>query len=183
MSHSGVKRWALLHEPKAASLVLESGSPSKKEVSMGEQVAFGRAMVGEPSEPPSGDGGVVEKCKSNSPHCVRKKKGLGVVGESRSHPRRSARISERRFQASTYPCITAGLSVASLSDRDIMNCNSRMVARSNIVESPELWEIGKKIGVWCREDEQEVIKNYDGMEVRDSEMASGHKEGNDNSVL
>ena len=146
---------------------------------MGEQDGSGRA----PSEPLFGVEGEVEQCKSNSPQRLRKKKGPGVVGESGSHLRRSTRISERRSQASTYPCNRAGLFVASISDRDIRNCNSRMVARSNIVESPKLWAIGKKIGLGCREDEQEVIKDYDGMELRDSEMASGHKKGNENSVL
>ena len=125
----------------------------------------------------------VQHCKPNSPQWLSKKREPGGVGESRSYPRRSARISERRSQANTYPCNRAGLSVASISDRDIRNCNSRMVARSNIVESPELWAIGKKIGLGCREDEQEVIKDYDGMEVRDSEMMSGHKEGNENNDL
>jgi len=60
--------------------VLESGSSSKKEVSMGEQCASGRAMMGALSEPPSEDGGVVEKCKSNSLQRLRKKKGLGIGG-------------------------------------------------------------------------------------------------------
>jgi len=48
-----------------------------------------------------GNGEVRERSKSNSPTRWRKKKGLAGLGEPLSHPRRSARISERFSQVGT----------------------------------------------------------------------------------
>ena len=182
-AHGESKSWALSHEPSVIRRVQDSGSCSRKEESVEEQDGSRRATARAPSEPLAVMEREVQHCKPISPQRLSKKKVPGGAGESQAHLRRSTRISERRSQVSSYPCNRAGLSVASISDRDIRNCNSRMVARSNIVDSPELWAIGKKIGLGCREYEQEVVKDYDGMEVRDSEMMPGHKEGNENSVL
>jgi len=76
-----------------------------------------------------------------------------------------------------------GMSNASISDKDIINCNSRLYAPYNMAESSYLWAIGKQIGLYCRGDEEEVVKEYDSMEVRDSEVMNNRKEGKVNGVL
>jgi len=117
-------------------------------------------MLGALSSPlSSGDGGAKERSKSNSPPRQRKKKGLVELGEPLSHSRRSTRLKERRSQAGTSSFLKDGISIASISDKDIINCNSRMVAHSNIAESPDLWAIGKQIGLSCRGMKRRLSKN------------------------
>jgi len=157
---SGVKCQAILNDSNAIDPVLETGSSSNKKESKGEQYAFGRATLGASSTSlPFGDGGGKKRSNSNSLPRRRKKKGLVEMGEPRSHPRQSARLSERRSQAGTSSFLRASLSVVSISNRDIMNCNSRLGARSNIVESPELWAIGKQLGCCAEKMKRRLLKN------------------------
>jgi len=70
------------------------------------------------------------------------------------------------------------LSLASISDMDISNCNIRLRTSRNLDKSPKLWESGKRFGLSCRGDEEEVINEYVCMEARDAGVAICPKEGN-----
>jgi len=132
----------------SGDLVPQSGSSSKmREVNMVQYVHGGDedegeegvAFPGAPSLPHSlEDGGAKERSKSNSPPRRRKKKGLFDLGEPFSHPRRSARLNKRFSQASTSSNRRDVISLASISDRDIKNWNSRLYASRNMEESSEV---------------------------------------------
>ena len=126
---------------------------------------------------PVGEEGMKERSKSNSPPRRRKKKGLANLGEPYSHPRRSARLSCRYAQVATPASNRNYISLASISDKDINNCNSQLNHMCEIEEPPNLWEVGKKCGLFCRKDEGEVIKEYGSLEERDLEVVNQCKEG------
>ena len=46
-----------------------------------------------------------------------------------------------------------------------------------IEEPPNLWEVGKKCGLFCKKDENEVIKEYGSLEERDLKVVNQCKEG------
>ena len=50
-----------------------------------------------------------------------------------------------------------------------------------MVEPSKLWEISNRLGIRCREDQQEVVKEYSCMETRDLEfmgfVVEGKKDG------
>jgi len=50
-----------------------------------------------------------------------------------------------------------------------------------VVEPSKLWEISNRLGIRCREDQQEVVKEYSCMETRDLEfmgfVVEGKKDG------
>jgi len=52
-----------------------------------------------------------------------------------------------------------------------------------MAKSSYLWAIGKQTGLYCRGDEEEVVKEYDSMKVRESEVMNSRKEGKVNGVL
>jgi len=69
------------------------------------------------------------------------------------------------------------MSSTSLSDGDIDNCNQRMFVSDLVVEPSNLWEISRRLGMRCRGDEQEVVKEYSCMETRDLEFMGNVEEG------
>jgi len=105
-----------------------------------------------------------------------KKKGLWELGEPSTHPRRSIRISDRaaRLRNSSYSAETP---TTTISDGDIFNCNARIYDLEVVEESGMLWEVGKRMGVACRREEVEVVKEYKCMEVRDAECMQRFEEG------
>lgn len=129
---------------------------------------------------PVGEEGVRERSKSNSPYL---KKGLADLGEPFSHPRRSARLSLRYAQVASSANHRNKISLTSISDKDINNCNSRLHHMCVMEEPPNLWEVGKKCGLFCRGEEDEVIKEYGSMEERDLEVVNCYKEGIEKCVL
>lgn len=129
----------------------------------------GVMSTGAGSLPQLGIDDTVLKCRSNSPPLRRKKKGLLELGDSCPYPRRSARLSSR-----------VGMPSVSISDMDINLCNSRLCATVNLAEPVSLSAIGKQVGIICREEEEEVVKEYGCMEVRDEEVSLGSKSGGRN---
>jgi len=69
------------------------------------------------------------------------------------------------------------LTSSSISYRNINICNSRLVEPVNLAGPSKLWKVGKQVGIMCRGDEEEVVKEYGSMEDRDSEFASCSKVG------
>ena len=97
----------------------------------------------------------------------RKIKGLVDLEGSKSHPRRSVRISNKYPQSAFSSHSKQGMPAVSLSDGDIDNCNLRL-HESELPEEPaKLWEISRKVGITCRKDEQEVVHEYSCLEERD----------------
>ena len=72
------------------------------------------------------------------------------------------------------------LSSTSISDRNIYNCNHRLVEPVNQAGPSKLWEVGKQVGIMCQRDEDEVVKEYGSMEDRDSGFALCSKVGSKN---
>jgi len=109
--------------------------------------------------------------------------GLWELGEPSTHPRRSVRISVRTSQVrdSSHSCV--GTNFVAISDGDINNCNSRYRESEYMEEPSKLWEIDKHIGVACRGDEVEVVKEFQCMEVRDLEVMQSYEEGNKSGYL
>ncbi|XP_068497843.1 uncharacterized protein [Phaseolus vulgaris] len=60
------------------------------------------------------------------------------------------------------------LSSNSISDRNIYNCNHHLAELVNQAGPSKLLEVGKQVGIMCRRDEEEVVKEYGSMEDRDS---------------
>ena len=75
------------------------------------------------------------------------------------------------------------MSSASLSDGDINNCNQRLFVSDPVVEPSKLWEISNRLGIRCREDQQEVVKEYSCMETRDLEFMGIVEEGKNDGSL
>ena len=130
-----------------------------------------------------GEEGANVRNRSNSPPRQCKKKGLSELGESFSCPRQSVRISARLSQIGTSSHHRDGTSSASISNGDINNCNLRFYERGNLVEPSKLWEIGMQVGITCRGDKEEVVKEYFCMEERDSKVVKCSKEGDKNGLL
>ena len=126
------------------------------------------------------DDGVVERRKSSSPLRHRKKKGLTELGDSCYLPRRSGRIKARLPLAEALVLNKDEGSVSSISDTNIICCNVRLAEPVNMVEPSKLWEVGKLVGIRCRGDEEEVVREYGSMEARDSEVVKISKEGSKN---
>ena len=161
----------------------ERGSSSKgSKEGKGVKLAYG-ARKGVHSFQWLEEGGLKGRSVSNSPSRRRKKKVLAELGEPSSHPRRSARISARLSKVDASSVYREGTPLASISDKDISNCNTRLCTSRILAESPNLWEIGKKVGLLCRGDEDEVINEYACMEVRDVEVLNIPKEGSKNDEL
>jgi len=129
-----------------------------------------------------GNDGAKVRSKTFSPPRRRKKKELAELGDPFSQPRRSSRMKGRRNQAVSSSSNRIEISLVSISDKDIHNCNLRRQYPCVMEEPPNLWEIRKKCGLACREDEEEVIKEYGSMEARDVEVRNCHKEGIEESI-
>ena len=71
----------------------------------------------------------------------------------------------------------------SISDGDFINCNLRLCEPRNSMEASRLWEVGKQIGIACRKDEEEVVKEYQCLEERDLEIMKSFEEGEEVSHL
>jgi len=120
---------------------------------------------------------------AETPLRQRKMKGLCDVVEPSTHPRRSVRLSEKASQARKTALVREGSLPISISDRDIGNCNYR-IQKIETRENPnKLWDQGKRIGLGCRDDEEEVIQEYQSMEDRDLEFMKSIAGGNLNGFL
>jgi len=127
-----------------------------------------------------GEVGIYERSKSSSPLRHRKKKGLTELGDSCPFPRRSGMIKARMPQAGAMAHNTDEISSSSISDKNIYICNSRLDEPDDRAGPSKLWEVGKQVGIRCRKGENEVVREYGNMEVRDSEVASRSETGNKN---
>lgn len=113
-----------------------------------------------------------------------KLKGLMELGVPNSHPRRSARLHAKIPQTGSFILFKQGMSSASLSDGDIENCNQRLFVSDPVVEPSKLWEISnRRLGIRCRGDQQEVVKEYSCMETRDLEFMGIVEEGKKDGSL
>jgi len=189
VSVSKEARKAILERRTSGFQVLEGGMSSKKREGKGplnhyvvqgvsvDDGDVGLVSSGELSPLLLGVDGANEKSRSNSPPRRRKKKGLSELGDSCPHPRRSVRLSLILPQAGSLEHHKDGLSSVSMSDRDIKICNSRLCAFVNLAEPSSLWVAGKQVGITCRGEEEEVVKEYGRMEDRDSKVALGSKVG------
>jgi len=110
-----------------------------------------------------GEAGIAERSKSSSPPRHRKKKGLTELGDSCPFPRRSRRIKTRMPQAGVMAHNTDEISSSSISDKNIYMCNSRLVEPDNRAGPSKLWEVGKQVGIRCRKEEDEVVREYMGI--------------------
>jgi len=117
------------------------------------------------------------KSRSNSPPQRRKKKGLLELGDSCPFPQRSARLRSRTAAVGPSESARGEMPSASISDLDINNCNSRVRATVNLAEPASLWAIGKQVGIFCRKEEEEVVKEYECMDDRDEEVTRGLENG------
>ena len=114
--------------------------------------------------------GTREKSRSNSPPRRRKQKGLAELGDSCPQLRRSARLSAKHPQGGSLPAYRVSSSSISITDTAIRNCNIRQSDSVDEGEPDRLWAVGKKVGLLCRREEEEVVAEYGNMEVRDSEV-------------
>ena len=126
-----------------------------------------------------GEGGLKARSMSNSPLRRRKKKVLSELGDSSSNPRRSARISVRLRKADATLVRGDGVSMDSISDKDINFCNSRWCSYRAADDPTNLWDSGKRFGIACRGDEVEVINEHVRMEARDEEVVKCDKKGDE----
>lgn len=122
------------------------------------------------------------KCRSNSPPRQRKKKGFEELGVSCPHLRRSVRLSEKQLRAGTLRQNREASPALSISDTDIRICNSRLCVTDSEEEPARLWADGRKVGLFCRGDEKEVVLEYGRMEARDTRILMESKLG-DKEVL
>jgi len=110
-------------------------------------------------------------------------KGLSELGEPSTHPRRSVRLSERSSQVRKELLPREGLLTTSISDGDINNCNAR-VCKPEIREEPgKLWDLGKQIGLACRGEEDDVVQEFQCMEVRYLKFLKNLEVGNLNGIM
>ncbi|XP_068474698.1 uncharacterized protein [Phaseolus vulgaris] len=125
----------------------------------------------------TGEGVLKARSMSNSPLRRRKKKILSELGDSLPNPRRSTRISARLQKAGANLVRGDGVSMDSISDKDINLCNSRWCSYRAADDPINLWESGKRFGIACRGDEDAVINEYVRMEARDEEVVNCNKKG------
>jgi len=117
------------------------------------------------------------KSRSISPPRRRKKKGFVELGVSCPQLRRSARLSEKHLRAGWLGQNREVSPSISISDTDIRFCNSRLRIPDSEEESARLWAEGRKVGLLCRGDEKEVVREYGRMEERDSMVLMESKLG------
>jgi len=75
------------------------------------------------------------------------------------------------------------MSSVSLSDGDIDNCNSRLRDTISPADPSKLWEISRRVGIFCKGDDQEVENEYVCMEARDVEFLKNVEERNKDGLL
>ncbi|KAK7377894.1 hypothetical protein VNO80_03327 [Phaseolus coccineus] len=63
-----------------------------------------------------------------------------------------------------------------------LECNNRLKLEEYIAESARIWESGKHLEMKCLGDEEAMIRELDGLEVRDNEIMKLSEEGAKNSV-
>jgi len=68
-------------------------------------------------------------------------------------------------------------------DSDIVKCNNRLRVEQNDIEYVRLWGLGTQLGLKCSEDEEVVIRELEGLEVRDNEVRKLFEEGAINGDL
>ena len=117
-------------------------------------------------------------CASSSRQ--RKTNGLRELVEPNSHPRRSVRLSERMSQARKNLLSSEGLPIISISDGDIVNCNTRVRILGNREEPADIWGRGKQVGLVCRKEEEEVVHELQCMEDGDVEFMKKLEVGDHN---
>ena len=120
---------------------------------------------------------------TTTPPRRRKLKGLFELGDSISFPRRSVRLLSRHAKANSSSCGRDGMCSNSISDGRIVNCNLRSAGPSLTAEPSNLWDIGKKYGLKCRGDEEEVVNEYLCLEERDTEVMKNFEEGDKNDHI
>ena len=125
----------------------------------------------------TGEGGLKARSMSNSPLRRRKKKILFELGDSVPNLRHSTRINARLQKVGAKLVRGNGVSMESISDKDINLCNSRWCSYRAADDPINLWESGKRCGIACRGDEDEVINEYERMEARDEEVVNCNKKG------
>jgi len=117
------------------------------------------------------------KSRSNSPPRRRKKKGFVELGVSCPHLRRSARLSVKHLRAGSLGQNREVSPSISISDIDIRTCNSRLCVPDSEEEPVRLWADGRKVGLFCRGDEKEVVREHGRMEARDTMVLMESKLG------
>jgi len=169
-------------------ILVESGSKTPSLQQEGELVnniyggdkedASGREVVrGTDHLPGSGEESMLMGRSTKTYQRRRKTKGLLDLGDAKSHPRRSVRISSRNKQVNNYSLSRHGLTSVSLSDGDIDNCNTRLGDAVSPVASAKLWEISRRVGITCQGDEQQVLNEYSSLEARDLQFMESLAEG------
>jgi len=120
---------------------------------------------------------------TSTPPRRRKLKGLFELGDSISFPRRSVRLISRSAKAKPSSSGRDGMCSNSVSDGGVVNCNLRFSGPSGMADPSKLWEIGKKVGLKCRGDEEEVVNEYICLEKRDTEVMKNYEEGDKNDNI
>ena len=100
-----------------------------------------------------------------------------------SHPCRSVRLRSKAARVGNLPQTIRGMSSVSLSDGDIDNCNSRLRDTISPADPSKLWEISRRVGIFCKGDDQEVENEYVCMEARDVEFLKNVEERNKDGLL
>lgn len=70
-----------------------------------------------------------------------------------------------------------------LSDGDIVNYNSHLWSFDDVDVPSNVGELGKHLGVSCDREEEDVVKELECMEERDSEVLKKFEDGNNGVVL
>ena len=123
------------------------------------------------------------KDNTSAPPRRRKLKGLFELGDSISFPRRSVRLISRSANAKVSSSGRDGMCSISVSDGEVVNCNLRFSGPSGKADPSKLWEIGKKAGLKCWGDEEEIVNEYICLEKRDKEVMKKYEKGNKNDNL
>jgi len=113
--------------------------------------------------------------KTQSRKC--KLKALRELGDANTYPRRSVRLSEKTSQKKSDMLNREGMFSTSISDRDIYLCNARVHNPESREESDNLWVVGKRFGLACRGEEDEVVQEFISMEDRDQEVMNNTELG------
>jgi len=103
--------------------------------------------------------------KTQSRKC--KLKALRELGDANTYPRQSVRLSEKTSQMKSDMLNREGMFSASISDGDINLCNARVHSPESREESDNLWAVGKRFGLACRGEEDEVVQEFISMEDSD----------------
>jgi len=106
-----------------------------------------------------------------------KMKALRELGDANTYPRRSVRLSEKTSRKKNVMLNSEGMFSASISDGDIFLCNARVHSPESREESDNLWVVGKRFGLACRGEEDEVVQEYISMEDRDQEVKNSAELG------